>query len=100
MKLVAIVTQKRRDLIKKDPDSISKTGRASGMTLSQERNSGMIEREMKKLESIERKNQGEIQQIIDYELRMEATRKKAEENAAKQAAKEERRQKELAEARR
>ena len=43
----------------------------------------MLEREMHKLAKIERKNQGEIKQMIDHELKQEATRRKIEENERK-----------------
>ena len=63
-------------------ESVSMRSR-SDMQKSQAPNSAMLEREMQKLAQIERKNQGEIKQMIDHELKQEATRQKLAENARK-----------------
>lgn len=59
--------------------------------------SALIEREKRELERIQRRQQQEIQQIIDHEVKIETIRERNEEKTIKQQEKEERRQASLRE---
>jgi hypothetical protein len=97
-----LVSEERLKLIEEEAQGLWTFSKSKGHSTSKQSidsnlSSALIEREKRELERIQRRQQQEIQQIIEHEVNAEAIRERNEEKAAKAQEKEARRMAELKE---